>query len=272
MARVLPDRRLAPLAPVLLYRTLGSAGRSAAGRGAVRPGAARGDGARPVAGARRLRRLSAGGGRRAVLRHPGQPVRRRVRRRRLGRGARPRRARRTARSTWRCPTCSPRSTSCCAGSTSRATRRSRSCCPPASAGRSPPTRSSATRPGARRTPDGALRINPDDAAALGVASGEAVRITTAPRLSSSSRSRSRPRCSAATSLCPTASASATRATTAQAVTGVAPNELTSTEDRDPFVGTPWHKHVPGPPRARAARTRPAMPRWRASSSSKSEKS
>jgi anaerobic selenocysteine-containing dehydrogenase len=27
-------------------------------------------------------------------------------------------------------------------------------------------------------------------------------------------------------------------------TGIAPNELTSTEDRDPFVGTPWHKHVP----------------------------
>ena len=29
-----------------------------------------------------------------------------------------------------------------------------------------------------------------------------------------------------------------------AVTGVAPNELTALEDRDPFVGTPWHKHVP----------------------------
>ena len=27
------------------------------------------------------------------------------------------------------------------------------------------------------------------------------------------------------------------------VTGVAPNELTGTADRDPFVGTPWHKHV-----------------------------
>jgi hypothetical protein len=27
-------------------------------------------------------------------------------------------------------------------------------------------------------------------------------------------------------------------------TGVAPNELTSAGDRDPFVGTPWHKHVP----------------------------
>ena len=25
--------------------------------------------------------------------------------------------------------------------------------------------------------------------------------------------------------------------------GVAPNELTSIEDRDPWVGTPWHKHV-----------------------------
>jgi anaerobic selenocysteine-containing dehydrogenase len=27
-------------------------------------------------------------------------------------------------------------------------------------------------------------------------------------------------------------------------TGAAPNELTATEDRDPFVGTPWHKFVP----------------------------
>jgi anaerobic selenocysteine-containing dehydrogenase len=28
------------------------------------------------------------------------------------------------------------------------------------------------------------------------------------------------------------------------VTGIAPNELTASEDRDPFVGTPWHKGVP----------------------------
>ena len=27
-------------------------------------------------------------------------------------------------------------------------------------------------------------------------------------------------------------------------TGVAPNELTSTDDRDPWAGTPWHKSVP----------------------------
>ncbi|MEM8964695.1 MAG: molybdopterin-dependent oxidoreductase, partial [Acidobacteriota bacterium] len=34
--------------------------------------------------------------------------------------------------------------------------------------------------------------------------------------------------------------------------GVPTNELTSAEDRDPFVGTPWHKHVP-------ARIEPAEP-------------
>jgi formate dehydrogenase len=28
------------------------------------------------------------------------------------------------------------------------------------------------------------------------------------------------------------------------VTGVAPNELTASEDRDWLAGTPWHKHVP----------------------------
>ena len=30
----------------------------------------------------------------------------------------------------------------------------------------------------------------------------------------------------------------------QIVTGVPANELTSAEDRDPYAGTPWHKHVP----------------------------
>jgi len=28
------------------------------------------------------------------------------------------------------------------------------------------------------------------------------------------------------------------------VPGVAPNVLTSTKWRDPYAGTPWHKHVP----------------------------
>ena len=29
----------------------------------------------------------------------------------------------------------------------------------------------------------------------------------------------------------------------RAVRGVAPNELTASEDRDWLAGTPWHKHV-----------------------------
>ncbi len=28
------------------------------------------------------------------------------------------------------------------------------------------------------------------------------------------------------------------------MTGAAPNELTSGDDRDWLAGTPWHKHVP----------------------------
>jgi hypothetical protein len=28
------------------------------------------------------------------------------------------------------------------------------------------------------------------------------------------------------------------------VSGVAPSELTASEDRDPWAGTPWHKSVP----------------------------
>ncbi|MBA3605846.1 MAG: hypothetical protein H0W46_07735 [Acidimicrobiia bacterium] len=39
------------------------------------------------------------------------------------------------------------------------------------------------------------------------------------------------------------------------VTGVAPNELTASEDRDPVAGTPWHKHVP----ARLERIEAAQP-------------
>ena len=87
---------------------------------------------------------------------------------------------------------------------------------------------------------GALRLSPSDAAALGVADGDAVRVTT-----------------------PTGAAVAVAEVTdrmlpghvslpnglgldhpGSGVTGVAPNELTATEDRDPFAGTPWHKSVP----------------------------
>ena len=91
--------------------------------------------------------------------------------------------------------------------------------------------------------DGALRINPDDAAALGVATGEHLRLTTrrsavvVPIEISESMQRGH------VSL-PNGLGLAYPSATGERITGVAPNELTSTEDRDPFVGTPWHKHVP----------------------------
>jgi len=91
--------------------------------------------------------------------------------------------------------------------------------------------------------DGALRIHPEDAADLGVATGEDVRLTT--RRGSVivpveiTDSMFRGHVSLPNGLgvrYPTDEGGRTA--------GVAPNELTSIEDRDPFVGTPWHKHVP----------------------------
>lgn len=87
---------------------------------------------------------------------------------------------------------------------------------------------------------GALRMSPGDAAALGVASGEEVRLST--RRGSArvavevSESMARGHVSLPNGL----GLGEPGATTA----GVALNELTSVEDRDPFVGTPWHKGVP----------------------------
>ncbi|HZR08683.1 MAG TPA: molybdopterin-dependent oxidoreductase [Myxococcales bacterium] len=86
---------------------------------------------------------------------------------------------------------------------------------------------------------GALRINPYDAASLGVATGERVRLVTQ---------------RGAVAVPIEVSESMQRGHIAlpnglgvvyddQGATGVAPNDLTGTADCDPFVGTPWHKHV-----------------------------
>ncbi|MGE5185473.1 MAG: molybdopterin dinucleotide binding domain-containing protein, partial [Acidobacteriota bacterium] len=96
-------------------------------------------------------------------------------------------------------------------------------------------------PGWRKKDEGgALRVHPDDAAALGVATGGLVRLVTR---------------RAAVTVAIEVSDTMQRGHVAlpnglglaypdRGTTGVAPNELTRTEDRDPFVGTPWHKHVP----------------------------
>jgi anaerobic selenocysteine-containing dehydrogenase len=90
---------------------------------------------------------------------------------------------------------------------------------------------------------GALRMSPSDAAALGIGSGDSVRLTT--RRSSVvvsvevSDRMQRGHVSLPNGL-GTSYPDGAGLTTA----GVAPNELTAAEERDPFVGTPWHKHVP----------------------------
>ena len=90
--------------------------------------------------------------------------------------------------------------------------------------------------------EGALRISVEDATALGVSDGDAVRLTTkrdsvvVPVEVSDSMQRGH------ISL-PNGLGLRYPAADGERTTGVAPNELTSVQDRDPFVGTPWHKHV-----------------------------
>jgi anaerobic selenocysteine-containing dehydrogenase len=87
---------------------------------------------------------------------------------------------------------------------------------------------------------GALRMSPLDAEALGVESGESVRLTTrrdSTVVSVEVSDRMQPGHVALPN-------GLGLGYPDKGITGVAPNELTATEDRDPFVGTPWHKHVP----------------------------
>jgi formate dehydrogenase len=82
---------------------------------------------------------------------------------------------------------------------------------------------------------------PDDARALAVADGDRVRITTR-------RGSALAEVEVTDTLRPghvsLPNGLGLCANVGAATTGVAPNELTRGEDRDPFVGTPWHKHVP----------------------------
>ncbi len=90
---------------------------------------------------------------------------------------------------------------------------------------------------------GALRVSGEDAVALGVSTGDAVRLTTrrgsvvVPVEVTDTMQRGH-------AALPNGLGVAYPSEAGETVTGVAPNELTAAEDRDPFVGTPWHKHVP----------------------------
>jgi anaerobic selenocysteine-containing dehydrogenase len=95
----------------------------------------------------------------------------------------------------------------------------------------------------KRDVDGALRVNPDDAQRLGLADGGRARLTTRRSSVEVVVEVSDVMQSGHVSL-PNGLGVDYPDDTGVVTAGVAPNELTASEDRDWLAGTPWHKHVP----------------------------
>lgn len=95
----------------------------------------------------------------------------------------------------------------------------------------------------RKDASGALRISPSDAATLGVASGDALRLSTARGAAVVTIEVSDRMQPGHVSL-PNGHGTDSRGTQGQCTDGLPPNELTSLAAQDPFAGTPWHKFVP----------------------------
>ena len=104
----------------------------------------------------------------------------------------------------------------------------------------------------KRDGDGALRISEADATSLGLADGDRARLTTR-RGSVEVVIEISPMMRAGHISIP--NGYGLRRTPSETPVGVAPNELTSGDHRDPFVGTPYHKHVPARLEPVAAPTR-----------------
>jgi anaerobic selenocysteine-containing dehydrogenase len=96
----------------------------------------------------------------------------------------------------------------------------------------------------KRDADGALRISPADAAALGLVDGGRARITTARGSAEAAIEVSDAMQAGHVSLPNGYGLDHPGDDGAVTAPGVAPNSLTSSDWRDPFAGTPWHKHVP----------------------------
>ncbi len=96
----------------------------------------------------------------------------------------------------------------------------------------------------KRDADGALRISPQDAAQIGVLDGGRARVTTARGSAETVVEVSDAMLAGHASLPNGFGLDFTGADGKTIVPGVAPNSLTSSEWRDEFAGTPWHKHVP----------------------------
>jgi formate dehydrogenase len=96
----------------------------------------------------------------------------------------------------------------------------------------------------KKDPEGALRLSPADAATIGVADGDRVRVST-PGGSAVAVAEVTDTMRPGHVALPNGLGLAySPAGGDPELTGVAPNELTTTDWRDPIAGTPWHKHVP----------------------------
>jgi formate dehydrogenase len=96
----------------------------------------------------------------------------------------------------------------------------------------------------KRDADGALRVSIEDAEALGLADGGRARITTAAGSAEASVEISETMLPGHASLPNGFGLDYIDPDGRATVPGVAPNSLTSTDWRDGYAGTPWHKHVP----------------------------
>ena len=95
----------------------------------------------------------------------------------------------------------------------------------------------------KRDADGALRVHPDDAARLGLADGDPARLTTR-RGSAVVAVELHDAMLPGHVALPNGLGVDYVDDGGRVTAGVAPNELTSSSDRDPWAGTPWHKSVP----------------------------
>jgi anaerobic selenocysteine-containing dehydrogenase len=96
----------------------------------------------------------------------------------------------------------------------------------------------------KRDVDGALRVSAQDAATYGLLDGGRARVTTA-RGSAEATVEISPAMAPGHASLPNGFGLDFRAGDgATVIPGVAPNSLTSSDWRDEFAGTPWHKHVP----------------------------
>jgi anaerobic selenocysteine-containing dehydrogenase len=96
----------------------------------------------------------------------------------------------------------------------------------------------------KRDADGALRVSVEDAQALGLADGCRARITTAAGNAEATVEITETMLPGHAALPNGFGLDYIDDDGSTVVPGVAPNALTSTEWRDPYAGTPWHKHVP----------------------------